>query len=162
MVKVLVKTLPHFTGLSLPRYETAGAAGMDVVAALNEGERVEVWPGQRVLIPTGLKVAVPEGYEIQVRGRSGLALREGITIANGIGTIDSDYRGELGIILLNTRTAHESSEPFIVKRGDRIAQIVVAPVVQCEWETANVLPSTDRGENGFGSTKGYGNAEASE
>lgn len=152
-IKVQVKLLPNFTGLSLPKYETAGAAGLDVCAAIAAESVVRIWPGQRILIPTGMKVAVPDGYEIQVRSRSGLALRNGIVVANGVGTIDSDYRGELGIILLNTNPPN-TGEVFEIKRGDRIAQIVLSEVSQLSWDTVDTLTDTKRGEGGFGSTNG--------
>lgn len=151
-VSVKVKPLPHFVGMTLPKYETEGAAGLDVLAALKEGETCEIWPGQRKLIPTGLKVAIPAGYELQVRSRSGLALCNGIVVANGIGTIDSDYRGEVGVILLNTCQPHESDAPFVVKRGARIAQFVLAPVTRLTWEPVANLDTTARGEGAYGST----------
>jgi dUTP pyrophosphatase len=136
---------PDDEDLPLPRYMTPGSAGLDLVAALPES--LQVAPGGRTLIPTGLRIAVPEGYEAQVRPRSGLALKHGITLLNAPGTIDSDYRGEVGVILANMGT-----EPFEVKRGDRIAQLVVAPVVQVEIEVAKDLPETQRGDGGFGHT----------
>jgi len=131
--------------LPLPRYMTPGAAGMDVVAAVDEPMRLG--PGERRLVPTGLSVAIPPGYEMQVRPRSGLALRHGITVANAPGTIDSDYRGEVGVLLVNLGT-----DPFLVERGARIAQLVVAPVVQPELRLVSHLEGTDRGEGGFGHT----------
>ena len=153
-INVQVKLLPHFVGLSLPKYETLGAAGLDIQAANSADEPIKIWPGERRLIPTGMKLAIPEGYEIQVRSRSGLALRNGIVVANGIGTIDSDYRGELGVVLLNTNPPN-SGEIFEVNRGARIAQIVLSEVTQLDWQAVNVLPESKRGEDGFGSTKGY-------
>lgn len=150
---ISVKTLPHFLGLSFPKYETEGAAGMDVCAAIEAGKDISIWPGERKLIPTGLKVSIPRDYEIQVRGRSGLALREGIVVCNSPGTIDSDYRGEIGVILLNTNQPQNTDQPFIVKRGMRIAQLVMAPVTRIEWQMEfNELSETDRGEGGFGSS----------
>lgn len=144
-VPVLVKRLPHGAGLDLPAYATAGAAGMDVVSA----EDVVIAPGARHAVATGLAVAIPPGFEIQVRPRSGLALKHGITVPNTPGTIDSDYRGELKVILIN-----HGAEPFAIRRGDRVAQLVVAPVVQGSWVEADSLNETDRGEGGFGSTGG--------
>ena len=131
--------------LALPCYMTPGAAGMDVVAALVEP--LHLAPGDRGLVPTGLAVAVPHGFEMQVRPRSGLALRHGITVANAPGTIDSDYRGELGVLLVNL-----GSEHFTVERGMRVAQLVVAPVVQAQLVLTSTLESTDRGAGGFGHT----------
>ncbi|HEY0960000.1 MAG TPA: dUTP diphosphatase [Novosphingobium sp.] len=142
---VLVKRLPHFEGLELPEYATEGAAGMDVLAA----EDVMLPPGGRHPVATGLAVAIPQGYEIQVRPRSGLALKHGITVPNTPGTIDSDYRGELKVILINHGT-----EPFTIRRGDRIAQLVLAPVVRLSWLRVDELDQTQRGEGGFGSTGG--------
>lgn len=130
----------------LPSYESAGAAGADVRAHLPHGA-VMVEPGERLLVPTGLRMAVPDGFEVQVRPRSGLALRHGITLPNSPGTIDSDYRGELGVIVLNT-----GQEAFEITHGMRIAQIVVAPVVQAVFEEVEVLDETARGAGGFGST----------
>lgn len=152
----------------LPKYETEGSAGMDLLAYLVAPEgghikylgkkfhgvvketgnvEIHLYPGGRILIPTGLKVAVPLGYELQIRPRSGLAIKHGITVNNSPGTVDSDYRGDIGIILLNT-----SSETFIISNGDRIAQAVLKQVEQAEFEEVTELPSTDRGEGGFGST----------
>lgn len=142
---VLVKRLPHFEGLELPEYATEGAAGMDVLAA----EDVTLPPGGRHPVATGLAVAIPQGYEIQVRPRSGLALKHGITVPNTPGTIDSDYRGELKVILINHGT-----EPFAIRRGDRIAQLVLAPVARLSWLKVDELDQTQRGEGGFGSTGG--------
>ncbi|WP_084397406.1 dUTP diphosphatase [Henriciella aquimarina] len=146
-VNVAVKLLPHFEGLPLPAYETEGAAGMDVRAALPEGEPFELKPGERTMVPTGLAVAIPEGYEIQMRPRSGLAAKHGITCLNTPGTIDSDYRGELKVILINHGT-----EAFTIARGERIGQMVLAPVTHIAWEKVETLPETVRGEGGFGST----------
>jgi dUTP pyrophosphatase len=144
-VPVRVKRLPHGEGLDLPAYATAGAAGMDVLAA----EDVTIAPGARHAVATGLAVAIPPGFEIQVRPRSGLALKHGITVPNTPGTIDSDYRGELKVILINL-----GSEAFAIRRGDRVAQLVLAPVVQATWLPADELDETARGEGGFGSTGG--------
>ena len=146
-IPISVKKLPITEGLPLPSYETAGSAGMDLLAALDEGEEMVLQPGERALIPTGLKMAIPEGYEVQVRPRSGLAIKKGVTALNSPGTIDSDYRGEVKVILIN-----HGNEPFTVARGDRIAQMVVAEVIQGTWEVCEDLPETDRGAGGFGST----------
>lgn len=140
---VAVRVLPHGEGLELPRYATAGAAGADVVAAAD----LELPPGARVAVPTGLAVAVPPGWELQVRPRSGLALRHGVTVANAPGTIDSDYRGEVMVLLVNL-----GQEVFRVRRGERIAQLVLAPVAQAEFAPVAELPATARGSGGFGST----------
>ncbi len=146
-VTVAVKTLPHFDGLPLPSYETDGAAGMDIRAAYPDGEPFELKPGERTMIPTGLSVAIPEGFEIQMRPRSGLAAKHGLTCLNSPGTIDSDYRGELKVILIN-----HGSETFTISRGERIGQMVLAPVTRIAWESVETLPETVRGEGGFGST----------
>jgi dUTP pyrophosphatase len=145
-IPVQVKRLPHAEGLPLPAYATTGAAGMDVVSA----EDVMIAPGARHAVATGLAVAIPEGYEIQVRPRSGLALKHGITVPNTPGTIDSDYRGELKVILINL-----GHEPFTIARGDRVAQLVLAPVVQAAWDEVADLDATERGAGGFGSTGGH-------
>lgn len=145
-VKVELKRLPHGAGLPLPAYATPGAAGMDVVSA----EAVTIPPGGRHAVATGLALAIPPGYEIQVRPRSGLALKHGITVPNTPGTIDSDYRGELKVILINHGT-----EPFAIARGDRVAQLVLVPVVQAAWEEVADLDETERGAGGFGSTGGH-------
>ena len=142
-VPVLVRRLPHFDGLTLPAYATEGAAGMDVLAA----EDVTLQPGARHAVATGLSVGIPPGYEIQVRPRSGLALKHGISVPNAPGTIDSDYRGELKVILVNL-----GASAFEVRRGDRIAQLVLAPVVRASWLKVDELDETARGEGGFGST----------
>lgn len=144
-VPVAVRRLPHGEGLKLPAYATDGAAGIDLLAAV--GDAVTIPPGGRALIPTGLAVAVPPGYELQVRPRSGLALRHGITLPNSPGTIDADYRGEVQVILLNA-----GDEPFVVERGMRIAQAVLAPVVRLHWEEVAELAPTGRSTGGFGST----------
>ena len=142
---VAVRRLPHGADLPLPSYATGGAAGADVVAAVTA--ELVVAPGARVVVPTGLAVAVPDGFELQVRPRSGLALKSGITVANAPGTIDSDYRGEVCVILVNL-----GGEPFVVRRGDRIAQLVLAPVERAAFAEAAELPATARGAGGFGST----------
>ncbi|GAA4493171.1 dUTP diphosphatase [Gluconacetobacter tumulicola] len=145
IVSVAVRRLPHAADLPLPGYATAGAAGMDLLAAVKEP--VELAPGARMLVPTGLCVALPPGYELQIRPRSGLALKHGITLPNTPGTIDEDYRGEIGIILLNTGDA-----PLAITRGMRIAQAVLAPVVRVAWQEAESLDETTRASGGFGST----------
>jgi dUTP pyrophosphatase len=145
-VTIDVRRLPHGEGLPLPAYATQGAAGMDVVSA----EDVTIAPGARHPVATGLSVAIPEGYEIQVRPRSGLAFKHGITVPNTPGTIDSDYRGELKVLLIN-----HGPEPFAIARGDRVAQLVVAPVTQGVWKEVDELAQTARGEGGFGSTGGH-------
>lgn len=144
-VPVAVKRLPHFEGLELPQYATEGAAGMDVLSA----EDVTLAPGARHAVATGLAVAIPHGFEIQVRPRSGLALKFGITVPNTPGTIDSDYRGELKVILIN-----HGHHPFEIRRGDRVAQLVLAPVIRASWLKVDELDETMRGEGGFGSTGG--------
>ena len=145
-VDVAIRRLPHGDGLSLPAYATAGAAGMDVVAA----EDCVIAPGARHAVATGFALAIPQGYEIQVRPRSGLALKHGITVPNTPGTVDCDYRGELKVILIN-----HGSEDFAIVRGDRIAQLVLAPVTQAVWSEVEELDETDRGSGGFGSTGGH-------
>lgn len=139
--------LPHGEGLQLPAYETPGSAGMDIRAAVPEGQPVSIRPGKRALIPTGLIFEIPPGYEVQIRPRSGLALKNGITCLNTPGTIDSDYRGEVQVLLIN-----HGDERFVVERGMRIAQLVVAPVVQAVIEERELATMTDRGAGGFGST----------
>lgn len=146
-VIVQVRPLPHFDGLQLPSYETAGSAGMDVRAAVPDNEPVVLAPGARAMVPTGLSVAIPEGYEIQVRPRSGLAAKHGLTCLNTPGTIDSDYRGEIKVILINL-----GSEAFTIQRGERIAQLVLAPVTRLGWQEVGELGETARGAGGFGST----------
>jgi dUTP pyrophosphatase len=142
---IAVLRLPHGADLPLPGYATAGAAGMDLLAAVPAP--VTIAPGARALIPTGLVVALPPGHELQVRPRSGLALRHGIVLPNSPGTIDEDYRGEIQVIMMNL-----GSEPFTVERGMRIAQAVLAPVVRAAWRVADTLEETERGARGFGST----------
>ena len=144
-VLVAVKKLDHGKDLGLPLYATVDSAGMDLLAAV--GEDITVTPGSRVLIPTGLSFALPSGYEVQVRPRSGLALKNGISLVNSPGTIDADYRGEVGIILIN-----HGDEDFVITRGMRIAQAVLAPVWQISWNEVNELETTQRGTGGFGST----------
>jgi dUTP pyrophosphatase len=144
-ITLQVTPLPHFQGLVLPAYETALSAGMDLRAAVPENEPIEVAPGQRVLAPTGLTIALPAGYEAQVRPRSGLALKHGLTCLNTPGTIDADYRGEVKVILINL-----GQEPFTIRRGERIAQMVIAPVTQAQWDEVDALPDSARGAGGFG------------
>ena len=145
-VGLRIRRLPHGEGLALPSYATAGAAGMDVLAA----EDVTLAPGARHAVATGFALAIPSGYEIQVRPRSGLALKHGIGLPNAPGTIDADYRGELKIIVINY-----GREEFAIARGDRIAQLVLAPVTMARWEEADALDDTERGSGGFGSTGGH-------
>jgi dUTP pyrophosphatase len=150
-IPVRIRRLPQAEDLPLPGYATDGAAGMDLMAAVTESVRIE--PGQRALIPTGLTIALPSGYELQIRPRSGLALRHGITLPNSPGTIDEDYRGEIQIIVLNT-----GAEAFVVERGTRIAQAVLAPVSRAAWVEVDSLDSTARDTGGFGSTGGFAGA----
>ena len=145
MIRVPLRVLPHGEGLPLPVWQTAGAAGADLVAAV--GQPLELRPGERALVPTGIAIALPEGWEAQVRPRSGLAVRQGITVLNAPGTIDADYRGEIQVALV-----HLGNEPFVIARGERIAQLVLAPVVRAEWTVVPDLAGTVRGSGGFGST----------
>jgi dUTP pyrophosphatase len=145
-IRIQIARLPHGEGLPLPSYATAGAAGMDVVAA----EDLDLGPGQRHAVCTGFRIAIPEGYEIQVRPRSGLAFKHGITVPNTPGTIDSDYRGELKVLLINHGT-----EPFAIRRGERIAQLVPAAVTLAAFDEVEELCDTARGAGGFGSTGGH-------
>lgn len=145
MSEIQFKKLPHAADLPLPGYETISAAGMDIRAALTEP--ITLKPGERILIPTGLQMAVPAGYEAQIRPRSGLAIRNGITMLNTPGTIDADYRGEVKVIAIN-----HGQDDFVVEHGDRIAQMVIAPVTQFPVREVQNLDETDRGEGGFGST----------
>ncbi len=145
-IPVRIKRLPHGHGLPLPAYATAGAAGMDVVSA----EPLILRPGMRQAVATGFAVAIPPGYEMQVRPRSGLALKHGITVANAPGTVDADYRGEVKVILVNL-----SDDNFTIERGDRIAQVVVSPVTLASWAEVEELDDTERGSGGFGSTGGH-------
>lgn len=146
-IPISVRRLPHNADLPLPAYETALSAGMDLRAALPEHAPVTLQPGARALVPTGLAIALPAGFEAQVRPRSGLALKHGITCLNSPGTVDADYRGELQVILIN-----HGAEPFVIKRGERIAQMIVAPVTQGAWVEVDALDDTARGTGGFGST----------
>ena len=144
-IPVQVKRLPHSEGLALPSYATSGAAGMDLLAAVQAP--MVLAPGARTLVPTGLAIALPPGFELQIRPRSGLALKNGIILPNSPGTIDEDYRGELQVIVMNAGT-----EPFTIERGMRIAQAVLAPVVRVAWAEVTELDETQRGAGGFGST----------
>jgi dUTP pyrophosphatase len=144
---IRVLRLAHAGEIPLPAYETASAAGMDLRAALAEGEVLTLAPGARAAVPTGLAMALPEGFEGQIRPRSGLALKSGVTLLNTPGTIDADYRGEVKVILINL-----GQEDVIFRRGDRIAQLVIAPVAQAAWAEAESLERTARGAGGFGST----------
>ncbi len=144
-VMIELRRLPHGADLPLPSYATDGAAGMDLLAAV--AEPVTLAPGQRALIPTGLAIALPPGHELQIRPRSGLALRHGIVLPNSPGTIDEDYRGEIQVIMLNTGDA-----PFVIERGARIAQAVLAPVIRAVWREVEALDETARNQGGFGST----------
>ena len=146
-VKVEVKLLPNGNGLALPAYQSALAAGLDLLAAVPEDTPVILAPGKYALVPTGLSIALPPGYEAQVRPRSGLAAKHGITVLNAPGTVDADYRGEIGVPLIN-----HSDVPFAVRRGERIAQMVIASVVQAELVPVATLSTTERGSGGFGST----------
>jgi dUTP pyrophosphatase len=144
---VRIRRLAHAEGLPLPAYETAHAAGMDLRAAVEEAAPVVLAPGARAMVPTGLAIALPEGFEAQVRPRSGLAAKHGVTCLNTPGTIDADYRGEVKVILVNL-----GQEPFTIQRGERIAQMVVAPVTRAAWAEVESLDETARGAGGFGST----------
>lgn len=146
-VTVEIKRLPHGEGLALPRYETADAAGLDLSAAIGEGEVLTLAPFARALVPTGLSIALPGGHEAQVRPRSGLAAKNGVTVLNSPGTIDADYRGEVKVILINL-----GNEPFEITRGLRIAQMVIAPVTHATLKEVDELDATTRGAGGFGST----------
>ena len=145
--QIKIKQLPHGEGLALPAYETQEAAGMDLRAALGQDETLVLSPGQHALVPTGLAMALPQGYEAQVRPRSGLAAKNGVTVLNTPGTIDSDYRGEVKIILINL-----GDTDFAITRDMRIAQMIIAPVVQAQLTQVTVLDDTERGKGGFGST----------
>ena len=146
-VTVELQRLPHADGLPLPAYQTAEAAGLDLMAAVPEEAPLTLAPGKYAMVPTGLAIALPPGHEAQVRPRSGLAAKHGVTVLNSPGTIDADYRGEIRVILINHGEA-----PFVIRRGERIAQMVIAPVVQAALVPAASLSETDRGAGGFGST----------
>jgi dUTP pyrophosphatase len=147
MLVLPVQLMPHAEGLAVPRYETPGAAGFDLLAANAENSPIKMEKFGRALVPTGMKLQIPNGYEAQVRPRSGLALKHGVTVLNTPGTIDSDYRGEVGVVLVNLGDA-----PFIVTRGMRIAQMVIAPVTRVRLEPVAEIDTTPRGGGGFGST----------
>ena len=146
-IEVEVVTLPHGHGLGLPAYETPLSAGMDLKAAVDEASPLVLAPGERALVPTGLTIALPAGHEAQIRPRSGLAFKHGLTVLNAPGTVDADYRGEVKVLLTNLGTS-----PFTITRGMRIAQMIVAPVVQAQWRPVARLSETERGAGGFGST----------
>jgi dUTP pyrophosphatase len=146
-VKVDIRQLAHGEGLALPAYQSAHAAGLDLLAAVPEGAPMVLAPGKHALVPTALTIALPPGYEAQVRPRSGLAAKHGVTVLNSPGTVDADYRGEIGVLLINHGEA-----PFTIQRGERIAQMVIAAVVRAELIPATSLSETDRGSGGFGST----------
>ena len=144
-ITISVQQLPHGADLPLPAYATGQSAGMDLLAAV--ADSLVLQPGERMLVPTGLAIALPAGTEAQVRPRSGLALKHGVSVLNAPGTIDADYRGEVGVILMNF-----GQEPFTIARGDRIAQMVIAPYLQAQWKSVPTLESSSRGAGGFGST----------
>jgi dUTP pyrophosphatase len=146
-VKVGIRQLPHAEGLALPAYQSAGAAGLDLLAAVPETTPVVLAPGKHAMVPTGLTIALPPGYEAQVRPRSGLAAKHGVTVLNSPGTIDADYRGEIAVILIN-----HGEVSFTIRRGERVAQMVIAPVIRAELVVTASLSATDRGSGGFGST----------
>jgi dUTP pyrophosphatase len=146
-VKVGIRQLPHAEGLALPAYQSADAAGLDLLAAVPETTPVVLAPGKHAMVPTGLTIALPPGYEAQVRPRSGLAAKHGVTVLNSPGTIDADYRGEIAVILIN-----HGEVSFTIRRGERVAQMVIAPVVRAELVVTASLSATDRGSGGFGST----------
>ena len=146
-VKVEIRQLPHGEGLDLPAYQSAHAAGLDLLAAVPEDTPLTLAPGRHALVPTGLSIALPSGYEAQVRPRSGLAAKHGVTVLNAPGTVDADYRGEIGVLLINHGDA-----PFAIRRGERIAQMVITSVTRAELVPAASLSSTERGSGGFGST----------
>ena len=150
-LEIAIQRLEDANDLPLPAYQTDGSAGMDLLAAV-AGVTI-VLPGERAAVPAGIRIALPDGYEAQVRGRSGLARHHGITLANGVGTIDSDYRGPVQVLLVNL-----GSEPFEIHRGDRIAQLVVAPVTRARWKIVGDLDATARGDGGFGHTGRGGSA----
>jgi dUTP pyrophosphatase len=146
-LKIDIRQLPHGEGLPLPAYQSAQSAGLDLLAAVGEDTPLTLAAGQYALVPTGLTMALPEGFEAQVRPRSGLAAKHGVTVLNAPGTIDADYRGEICVLLINHGAA-----PFVIRRGERIAQMVIAPVVRAELVSATSLTTTERGSGGFGST----------
>jgi dUTP pyrophosphatase len=147
LVKIAIRQLPHGQGLALPAYQSAHAAGLDLLAAIPEDAPIVLAPGKHALVPTGLTIALPEGFEAQVRPRSGLAARHGVTVLNAPGTVDADYRGEIAVILIN-----HGDQPFTIRRGERIAQMVIASTARAEFVAMPTLPDSDRGSGGFGST----------
>jgi dUTP pyrophosphatase len=146
-IKIDVCQLPHGEGLALPAYQTAHAAGLDLLAAVPADAPLVLAPGKHAMVPTGLTIALPKGYEAQVRPRSGLAAKHGVTVLNAPGTVDADYRGEVAVLLIN-----HGPEPFTIRRGERIAQMVIAQVARADFVSVTELSSTDRGAGGFGST----------
>ena len=146
-VKVDIQQLPHGKGIALPAYQSAHAAGLDLLAAVPEDAPMVLAPGKHAMIPTALSIALPPGYEAQDRPRSGLAAKHGVTVLNSPGTVDADYRGEINVLLIN-----HGDQPFQIRRGERIAQMVIAPVTQVELVPVTALSTTDRGSGGFGST----------
>jgi dUTP pyrophosphatase len=146
-IKLDIRQLSHAAGLPLPAYQSAHAAGLDLLAAVPEDAPLVLAPGKHAMVPTGLAIALPQGFEAQVRPRSGLAAKHGVTVLNSPGTVDADYRGEIQVILIN-----HGAEPFAIRRGERIAQMVIAPVVQARLNAVDSLPETGRGSGGFGST----------
>ena len=146
-VKVDIRQLAHAEGLALPAYQSADAAGLDLLAAVPADTPLILAPGKHAMVPTGLAIALPRGFEAQVRPRSGLAAKHGVTVLNSPGTVDADYRGEINVLLINHGDA-----PFPIKRGERIAQMVIAPVLQAQLIAVTALSETDRGSGGFGST----------
>ena len=146
-VSIAIQQAPHAAGLPLPAYQTAHAAGLDLIAAVADDAPLTLEPGRSALVPTGLHIALPEGFEAQVRPRSGLAAKHGVTVLNAPGTIDADYRGEIGVLLINHGQA-----PFVIRRGERIAQLVIAKVEKALWQSVDTLPDSARGTGGFGST----------
>jgi len=146
-VAIEIKQLPHAAGLPLPAYQTSLAAGLDLLAALPEDAPITLGPGKYALVPTGLTIALPMGFEAQIRPRSGLAAKHGVTVLNAPGTVDADYRGEIGVILIN-----HGEVPFVIRRGERIAQMIIAAVVRAQLTPVVTLSATERGSGGFGST----------
>ena len=147
VVRIDIRQLPHGEGLALPAYQSEHAAGLDLLAAVPEASPMILSPGQRALVPTGLMIALPSGFEAQIRPRSGLASKHGVTVLNSPGTVDADYRGEIGVLLVNHGDA-----PFPIRRGERIAQLVIAAVIRAELVPTASLSATERGSGGFGST----------
>jgi dUTP pyrophosphatase len=146
-ISIAIQLLPHAEGLPLPAYQTPHAAGLDLVAALAHDAPLTLAPGHYALVPTGLTIALPDGFEAQLRPRSGLAAKHGVTVLNAPGTIDADYRGEIGVLLINHGQA-----PFVIRRGERIAQMVIGEVKRAQWVSVEALPPSERGAGGFGST----------